>query len=86
MKYITLLRYATFYRTQVGSSAERNGFLSKECKDCNSNCYDKPLRCVLAPGGNRFSIFLELKLLSELNYSMENSVVMIFVNEHSVAE
>jgi hypothetical protein len=65
---------------------QRNGFLSKECEDCNSDCYDKPLRCVLAPRANRFSIFLELKLLSELKYSMERRIVMIFVNEHSIAE
>jgi hypothetical protein len=45
----------------------------------------QPLRCMLAPGGNRFSIFLEFKLLSE-EHNMERTGTMIFVNRHSVAE
>ena len=43
------------------------------------------LRCVLAPGGNRFSIFLEFKLLSA-QHSMERKVTVISVDTHSVAE
>jgi hypothetical protein len=65
---------------------QRKGFLSKVCEDCNSNCYDKPLQCVPAPGRNRFSIFLEPNLLSEQKRSLELGVIMIFVSKHSVAE
>jgi hypothetical protein len=45
----------------------------------------QPLRRVLAPGGNRCSIFLEFKLLSE-QHGKGRKGTKIFVHRHSVAE